>query len=80
MQTKCFDIGKFTHKSNKEDQLVIQAFGCLPKTREANTVPSSAAALSLSNSTPPLVCCCLMALWEEKHSLAFLGVCGEFLR
>lgn len=41
MEMKCFDMGKFTHKSNDEDQLVIQTFGCLPKTRETNSKHSS---------------------------------------
>lgn len=29
--------------------------------------------------TLPLVCCCLMVLWEEREGLAFLGVFWEFL-
>lgn len=29
--------------------------------------------------TFPLVCCCLMVLWEEREGLAFLGVFWEFL-
>lgn len=72
MQTKCFDTGKFTHKSNDEDQLVIQMFGCLPKTREANTVPSSATALSISTPAPPSAC--LMVFGEKRESLAFVSV------
>lgn len=36
MQTKCVAIREFAHKSNDEDQLVTQMFGCLSKTREAN--------------------------------------------
>lgn len=52
MEIKCSDIGKFTQKFD-DDQLVIQMLGCLPQPgkQTANTVPSSAAALSLSSSS-----------------------------
>lgn len=37
MQTKCVAVWEFAYKSNDEDLLVTETFGCLPKTKEANS-------------------------------------------
>jgi len=78
MQTKCFDTAKFTHKFNDEDQLVIQTFGCLLKTREANSKHTSQLCCSSFCIKPNSSSCLLLpyaALGREMawHSLVYFG-------
>lgn len=77
MQTKCFDTGKFTHRSNDEDQLVIQAFDVYPKPGKQTQFP---ALLRLFPYQTQLLLFAV-ALWRfgKKDGLAFLGVFWEFL-